>query len=87
MKTAALAILAGTLAFTAIPASAQISQSGDKAYCLQKGTSGSRECAYDTLAQCKQAMTGATDSCNMRAPQTQGQGGGATNPPAQTPKR
>ena len=86
MKTAALAIIAGTLAFTAIPASAQISQSGDKAYCLQRGTSGSRECAYDTLAQCRQAMTGATDNCNMRAPETRGQGGSA-NPPTTPPKR
>jgi hypothetical protein len=86
MKTSLFAIVVGTLALGAIPASAQVAQSSQKAYCLQKGTSGTSECAYDTLAQCKQAMTGPTDNCNMRA-QTRGQGGGATNPPANPPKR
>jgi hypothetical protein len=86
MKASLLAIVLGTLAISAIPASAQVSPPGQKTYCLQKGTTGTPECAYDTLAQCKQAMSGPTDSCNMRAPQTQGRGG-ATNPPATPPKR
>jgi hypothetical protein len=45
MKTSLFAIVVGTLALGAIPASAQVAQSSQKAYCLQKGTSGTSECA------------------------------------------
>jgi hypothetical protein len=47
-------------------AGAMAQQKGNKPFCLQKGTSGTMDCAYDTMAQCKAAATGATDGCSPR---------------------
>jgi hypothetical protein len=50
--------------FALIAASANAQ--GTKPFCLQKGTSGTMDCSYDTMEQCRKSMTGATDSCSPR---------------------
>jgi len=50
-----------------IAAVAANAEGGQKAFCLQTGTSGTAACSYDTMEQCKKAMTGATDKCSPRS--------------------
>ena len=62
-----LSALIGAAALAVIMAAgAAAQQSGTKPFCLQKGTAGTMDCAYDTMAQCKKAATGPTDSCSPR---------------------
>lgn len=75
-----IALVAGGMALFGTAAVAQPS-SGDKPYCLQQGTSGTVDCSYDSMEQCRKAMTGPTDGCSM-AGQTRGQGGGNIGAPS-----
>jgi hypothetical protein len=61
--TMRLFVIAGVLAaFAGSTAFAQTSGYSHHAFCLIKGGSD-KECAYDTMAQCLQAKTGNTDTC------------------------
>jgi hypothetical protein len=76
MKTLiASSTLLATLLLTAPGAVAQ-----DRgAFCLRGSDSGNLNCAYDTLAQCQQAMKGtSTESCVPNPNRTSGSGAGAT---------
>jgi hypothetical protein len=61
--TMRLFVIAGVMAaFAGSTAFAQTSGYSHHAFCLIKGGSD-KECAYDTMAQCLQAKTGNTDTC------------------------
>jgi hypothetical protein len=68
--TMRLFVIAGVLAatFAGSSAFAQTSGYSHHTFCLIKGSS--RECAYDSMAQCLQAKTGNKDTCEPNsAPQ------------------
>jgi hypothetical protein len=58
-----LFVIAGLLAaFAGSSAFAQTSGYSHHTFCLIKGSSG-KECAFDSMAQCLQAKTANTDTC------------------------
>lgn len=54
-------------------AGANAQQPGQKPFCLQKDTGGLMDCSYDTMEQCRKAMTGSTGTCSPRNVTSDGQ--------------
>jgi Protein of unknown function (DUF3551) len=77
-------ILSSGLLVAALVAGPQaaVAQAGGKAFCLES-SSGSMNCAFDSLAQCEQRRSSATGgACVPNPAGTTGAGGGARDPAA-----
>jgi Protein of unknown function (DUF3551) len=73
------ALVAGTLIGAPQAASAQ-----EKAFCLE-GQAGLRNCIYDSVAQCQQALAGRAGECIANPARGTTGAGGRTNEPAPPP--
>ena len=79
-----LLILSSVLVAGTLIGAPQAAFAQDKAFCLE-GQSGLRNCIYDSVAQCQQALAGRAGACTTNPARGTTGAGGRTNEPAPPP--